>query len=196
MHTVMRYIPFTIQSFRHRGLRRLYEREVTPVDWIPLNQDWIALSLTDLDVASRPGDCDLPGFWSISISGNWGITLSLWRGWRVRHRLDELSRCGGKRHGYAEIHRTLASASGRIAWNRSAWTSPRQRRCWVWPGTLFHECWRATRRSRPKRLSTLKRRDDPMPSSGCNSGSPTTWRRRGRVKTVSRSSATSRSPRR
>ena len=75
-----------IQSFRHRGLRRLYERD----DPSRINADLVdrvALVLADLDVVSNPSDIDLPGYrlhplkggrrglWSISISGNWRITF-------------------------------------------------------------------------------------------------------------------------
>ena len=75
-----------IRSFRHRGLRRLYERE--DPSRIPADQlDRITLALADLEAAGKPGDLDLPGYrlhplrgdrqgsWSISISGNWRITF-------------------------------------------------------------------------------------------------------------------------
>ena len=73
-----------IQTFWHRGLRRLYERgdrSNIRADQV----DRIALALADLDVAGKPSDLDLPGyrlhplrgdlngFWSISISANWRI---------------------------------------------------------------------------------------------------------------------------
>ena len=73
-----------IRSFRHRGLRRLYERGDS--SRVRTDQaDRIVLALADLDDARRPSDLDLPGyrlhplkgdlkgFWSISISGNWRI---------------------------------------------------------------------------------------------------------------------------
>ena len=75
-----------IKTFRHRGLRRLYERD----DPSRLGADLvnrIALALADLDEASKPGDINMPGYrlhplkgdmvglWSISISGNWRITF-------------------------------------------------------------------------------------------------------------------------
>ena len=75
-----------IRSFRHRGLRRLYERD----DRSRIGADQLAritLALADLDVASKPNDLDLPGYrlhplrgdqkglWSISISSNWRITF-------------------------------------------------------------------------------------------------------------------------
>ncbi len=71
-----------IQTFRHRGLKRLYERG----DQSKLRADQaerIRVALADLDDAQEPQDLDLPGyrlhplrgdrkgFWSIRISGNW-----------------------------------------------------------------------------------------------------------------------------
>ena len=73
-----------IQTIRHRGLRRLYERG-DPSKIRPDQVNRIALVLADLDVADKPSDLDLPGyrihplrgdltgFWSISISANWRI---------------------------------------------------------------------------------------------------------------------------
>ena len=73
-----------IRSFRHRGLKRLYERG----DRSRVRADQaarLAVALADLDDARRPSDIDLPGyrlhplkgdlkmFWSIAISGNWRI---------------------------------------------------------------------------------------------------------------------------
>lgn len=73
-----------IRTFRHRGLRRLYERG----DPSRVNADQaerIALALADLDEARKTSDIDLPGYrlhplrgdlrgmWSISISRNWRI---------------------------------------------------------------------------------------------------------------------------
>ena len=75
-----------IRSFRHRGLKRLYERN----DPSRVGADIAArmrLVLADLDSASKPSDLDLPGyrlhplkgnlkgFWSISVSGNWRVTF-------------------------------------------------------------------------------------------------------------------------
>ncbi len=75
-----------ISSFRHRGLRRLYE--LGDPSRIGADQlDRIAHALADLDAATRPSELDLPGYslhplkgnrrgsWSISISGNWRITF-------------------------------------------------------------------------------------------------------------------------
>ena len=73
-----------VRSFRHRGLKRLYQRG----DRSRVRADQaerLAVALADLDDARRPSDLDLPGyrlhplkgdlkgFWSISVSGNWRI---------------------------------------------------------------------------------------------------------------------------
>ena len=73
-----------IRGFRHRGLKRLYERG----DFRRVRADQkerIALALADLEGAVKPADVNLPGyrlhplkgdlkgFWSITISGNWRI---------------------------------------------------------------------------------------------------------------------------
>ena len=82
--TGTRYIVCVIRTFRHKGLKRLYQRG----DPSKLRADQaqrIALALADLDDASEPADLDLPGyrlhplkgdlkgFWSILISANWRI---------------------------------------------------------------------------------------------------------------------------
>ena len=75
-----------IRRFRHRGLKRLYERG----DRSGVNAAHVARLeriLTLLDVAQRPADIDLPGYrlhplkgerkgeWSVSVSGNWRVTF-------------------------------------------------------------------------------------------------------------------------
>jgi len=75
-----------IRRFRHRGLKRLYERD----DRSGVNAahvDRLERILTLLDVAQRPADIDLPGYrlhplkgerkgeWSVSVSGNWRVTF-------------------------------------------------------------------------------------------------------------------------
>ena len=75
-----------IRSFRHRGLKRLYEQG----DARKLRadqRDRIADVIFHLDQAQVPGDLDLPGHrlhplrgdlrgaWSVTISGNWRITF-------------------------------------------------------------------------------------------------------------------------
>ena len=84
--TGTRYNNPMIRSFRHRGLRRLYQRD--DPSRIPADQlNRITLALADLDAAGKPSDLDLPGYrlhplrgdrrgsWSISITGNWRITF-------------------------------------------------------------------------------------------------------------------------
>ena len=75
-----------VRRFRHRGLKRLYERD----DRSGVNAAHVARLeriLTLLDVAQRPADIDLPGYrlhplkgerkgeWSVSVSGNWRVTF-------------------------------------------------------------------------------------------------------------------------
>ncbi len=75
-----------IRSFRHKGLRILYEtgssRGIPPARAERLQE-----ILTLLDVATSPRDLALPGFglhqlqgalalaWSITVSGNWRVTF-------------------------------------------------------------------------------------------------------------------------
>ena len=84
--TGTRYNPSMIQSFRHRGLRQLYERGDPSRIGADL-LDRITLALADLDAAGKPSDIDMPGYrlhplrgdrrgsWSIAISGNWRVTF-------------------------------------------------------------------------------------------------------------------------
>ena len=73
-----------LRSFRHRGLRRLSERE--DVRRLPADQvERISLVLADLESAREPADMNVPGyrlhrlrgdlreFWSVSISANWRL---------------------------------------------------------------------------------------------------------------------------
>lgn len=75
-----------IKRFKHRGLRRLFERDdrsqVRP-DQLGTIEEILGL----LDVAVRPDDVDLPGYnlhplkgklrgyWSVKVSGNWRIVF-------------------------------------------------------------------------------------------------------------------------
>lgn len=82
--TDTRYDSFVIRTFRHRGLKRLYERD-DPTRLAADLAERITLVLADLDDASNPREIDLPGYrlhplkgnlkglWSISVSGNWRI---------------------------------------------------------------------------------------------------------------------------
>ena len=73
-----------IVRFRHKGLRRLYEkgdRRLVPSQ----RASKIERILARLDVAAEPADMNLPGFqlhplrgnlagfWAVSVSGNWRI---------------------------------------------------------------------------------------------------------------------------
>ena len=73
-----------IQSFRHKGLKRLYEKDIAKglsADMVPK----IARILARLDVAARPEMMNLPGlnlhplkgelrgFWAVWVTGNWRI---------------------------------------------------------------------------------------------------------------------------
>jgi proteic killer suppression protein len=75
-----------IASFRHRGLKRLFEQG----DRSRIRADQVAKIrriLNRLDAASSVGDVDAPGFrlhplkgdlrgqWAVSVSGNWRIVF-------------------------------------------------------------------------------------------------------------------------
>jgi proteic killer suppression protein len=75
-----------IKTFRHKGLRRLYETGGTSgVQTSHVKR--LRLQLTALDTAQIIEDMDIPGFqlhplkgemrgrWSISVNGNWRITF-------------------------------------------------------------------------------------------------------------------------
>lgn len=73
-----------IQSFRHRGLKQLYEKD-NPKGLRADQVDKIARILARLDEADQVAGMDLPGFrlhplkgdlkgfWAVSVSGNWRI---------------------------------------------------------------------------------------------------------------------------
>jgi proteic killer suppression protein len=81
-----------IRTFRHKGLKRLYEageRRDIPVALA----EKIADVLLAIDEATRPGDVglfpgwrlhplkgDLKGFWSVSVSGNWRVVFRFEKG--------------------------------------------------------------------------------------------------------------------
>ena len=71
-------------KFRHRGLRRLYERgEEGAISQNHLRR--VRLLLTALEHGNRPSDLDQPGLrlhrlkgsdvWSVRVSGNWRVTF-------------------------------------------------------------------------------------------------------------------------
>jgi proteic killer suppression protein len=81
-----------IRTFRHKGLKRLYEageRRDIPVALA----EKIADVLLAIDEATRPGDVglfpgwrlhplkgDLKGFWSVSVSGDWRVVFRFEKG--------------------------------------------------------------------------------------------------------------------
>ena len=80
-----------IRTFKHRGLKRLYERgDHSQVSSDRL--DRIEDILARLDVAVIPTDLDLPGyglhklrgrlkgFWALKVSGNWRIIFRIKNG--------------------------------------------------------------------------------------------------------------------
>jgi proteic killer suppression protein len=73
-----------IRSFKHRGLKRFYERDDRSgirADWV----DTVQEILTVLDDANTPQDLNLPGYrlhplkgdlksyWSVTVRANWRI---------------------------------------------------------------------------------------------------------------------------
>lgn len=75
-----------IKSFKHRGLRRFYEKGST-AGIQPAHKKRLRLQMAALDTAAQIEDMDIPGFrlhplkgerkglWSVSVSGNWRITF-------------------------------------------------------------------------------------------------------------------------
>ena len=73
-----------IRSFRHRGLKRLYERDDRSLIGTDLH-DRVEVILAQLDVASSPVAMRLPhyrlhalkgdrkGYWSVTVKANWRI---------------------------------------------------------------------------------------------------------------------------
>ena len=75
-----------IKSFRHNGLKRLYETgKASGVQTAHTNR--LRMQLVALDTSRTIEDMDIPGFklhplkgklkgrWSVSVSGNWRITF-------------------------------------------------------------------------------------------------------------------------
>ena len=75
-----------IKSFKHKGLERFYIRGTTAGIQVA-HAKRLRLILSNLDQAESPADMDLPGLrlhplrggkkgvWSVSVSGNWRVTL-------------------------------------------------------------------------------------------------------------------------
>ena len=79
-----------IESFRHRGLKRLYEQgDGSKVRADQL--DRISDVLLHLDKAQEPGDLDLPGYRLHPLKGDlkgyWSVTIS--RNWRITFRFED-----------------------------------------------------------------------------------------------------------
>ena len=87
----MRYNTPVIKSFRHKGLKKLYETG-KPSGVQPAHATRLRMQLAALDTAQNIEDMDVPGFklhplkgklkgrWSISVSGNWRITFEFREG--------------------------------------------------------------------------------------------------------------------
>jgi proteic killer suppression protein len=75
-----------IQSFRHKGLRRLFETG-SAAGVQASHAKRLRMQLTALDTAQSIDDMDIPGFglhplkgtmkgrWAISVNGNWRLTF-------------------------------------------------------------------------------------------------------------------------
>ena len=75
-----------IQSFRHKGLRRLFETG-SAAGVQAAHARRLRLQLVALDTANTVDDMDIPGFrlhplkgemlgrWAITVSGNWRVTF-------------------------------------------------------------------------------------------------------------------------
>ena len=79
-----------IESFRHRGLKRLYEQgDGSKVRADQL--DRISDVLLHLDKAQEPEDLDLPGYRLHPLKGDlkgyWSVTIS--RNWRITFRFED-----------------------------------------------------------------------------------------------------------
>ena len=82
----MWYTHVVIKSFKHKGLRTLFETgKATGVQ--PAHARRLRIQLAALDTAQEIGDMDLPGYrlhplkgererrWSITVNGNWRMTF-------------------------------------------------------------------------------------------------------------------------
>ena len=76
-----------IRSFRHKGLRRLFEEDrIAGIS--PAHAEKLRDILTALNGAARPEQMDFPGFrlhplkgrrkgeWAVTVSGNWRVTFA------------------------------------------------------------------------------------------------------------------------
>lgn len=79
-----------IRSFRHRGLKRLWEGDPSRIN--AALRERVENVLSVLDAAGNAADVDLPGYrlhglkgelkglWSVTVSGNWRITFRIENG--------------------------------------------------------------------------------------------------------------------
>ncbi|WP_348692640.1 type II toxin-antitoxin system RelE/ParE family toxin [Duganella fentianensis] len=80
-----------IKSFRHKGLKRLFETgNISGVQ--AMHAKRLRMQLAALDTAQRIDDMDIPGFrlhalkgemhgrWSITVNGNWRMTFEFIEG--------------------------------------------------------------------------------------------------------------------
>jgi proteic killer suppression protein len=84
-----------IRSFRHKGLKRLYEDD-DAAGLNPGHVEKLRRILARLDIATKTQDLDLPGyrlhplkgdrkgFWAVTVQANWRVTFRLAEG----HALD------------------------------------------------------------------------------------------------------------
>ncbi len=84
-----------ITSFRHKGLRRLYEDD-DAAGLNPAHVEKLRRILARLNIATTPQDLNLPGyrlhplkgdlkgFWGVTVQANWRVTFRLAAG----HALD------------------------------------------------------------------------------------------------------------
>ena len=76
-----------IRSFRHRGMKRLWEGDPSRVS--AALRERLENVLSVLDAAAQAPDVDLPGYrlhrlkgelkgmWSVTVSGNWRVTFRI-----------------------------------------------------------------------------------------------------------------------
>lgn len=79
-----------IRSFRHKGLKRLYEKgDRSKINAQQANK--IELILTVLDAATSPEDLNVPGFGFHSLKGDLKGFYSVWvnGNWRIIFRFDD-----------------------------------------------------------------------------------------------------------
>ncbi len=79
-----------IRSFRHRGLKRLWDGDPSRIN--AALRERVENVLSVLDAAGNAADVDLPGYrlhglkgelkglWSVTVSGNWRITFGIENG--------------------------------------------------------------------------------------------------------------------